>query len=102
MVALIVVYKLKPGVTGEAFEAWADRVNRGSRGTIGRTEAFVTPAGLPQSDREDRFDFVEVYAIEDLERFQADDLPNHVEESLRGGFRGLVEAPAMRLAHGLD
>ena len=102
MAALIVVYKLKPGVTGEAFEAWANRVNVGCSGTIGRTEAFVTPAAQPQSHWGDRFDFVEIYPIDDVERFQADDLPNHVEQSLRGGFCGLVEAPAMRLTQAVD
>ncbi|MEM7767308.1 MAG: hypothetical protein AAF253_07445 [Pseudomonadota bacterium] len=91
MAKLIVVYRLKQGVTAAAFEAWASGVAPGQHGHVRRLEAFTTHTnGMTE--------YVEIYHIPQSTAFDASDLPAHVDASIMGEFAGLDGQPQIRVS----
>jgi len=93
MAKLIVVYRLKPGVSAAAFEAWASGVPADAGAGLRRLEAFTTT-----QDNAEATDYVEVYHIPDASSFDAADMPAHVHACIMGDYGGVDGQPQIRLS----
>ncbi len=94
MSKVIITYRLKPGVTKDAFETWVrDRDQPTMRG-LNRVQSFNTyrvegplfpdGAATPQ--------YIEMFDIPDLAGFGSEDVPGAVVQGIMGEFMGQVEA----------
>ncbi len=95
MANVMITYKLKAGMTREAFEAWVrdyDYPNiRGIRRvasfTNHRVERLLIGEGAPSVD------YVEVFDIPDLDGFTAEDLGGPVIQAVMGEFMTWADNP---------
>lgn len=95
MANVMITYKLKAGVSREAFEAWVRGYDypamRGLKRVAGftnhRVERRLIGEGAPSVD------YVEVFDIPDLDGFIAEDLPGETLQTVMGAFMAWVEAP---------
>lgn len=91
MAKLIVVYRLKSGVTAGAFEEWVSGLAVDGAGQLRRLEAFTT-------EKDGATEYVEVYHIPRSSAFSAADLPAHVDACIMGEFAGLNGQPQIRVS----
>jgi hypothetical protein len=95
MANVMITYKLKAGVTRDAFETWVrtyDYPNiRGLKRVAGftnhRVERRLIGEGAPT------LDYVEVFDIPDLDGFTAEDLGSDHLQAVMGAFMAWVEDP---------
>lgn len=95
MANVMITYRLKPGVTRDAFEAWVrDYDYPGIRGirrvaafTNHRVERLLIGEGAPSMD------YVEVFDIPDLDGFVAEDLGGDHLQAVMGEFMARVDDP---------
>lgn len=96
---LVLTYTLKPGVAKEDFEAWVRETDypamrgltRVSAFTTYRTERLLVGEGAPPCD------YVELFAIEDMQGFTAEDMPGETVQRIMGDFFGYVDNPAFMI-----
>ncbi|MEQ3746645.1 MAG: REDY-like protein HapK [Henriciella sp.] len=94
-VNLILLYSLKDGVTPADFEIWVRTVdypemrglNRVSDFRTYRTERLLMGDGAPSVQ------YVEAFAIPDLEGFVTEDMGGETVQSVMGSFMGFAQAP---------
>ncbi len=91
MAKLIVVYRLKTGVTAGAFEAWVSGQTVDRSAELRRIEAFTT-------ERDGAIDYVEVFHVPHSSAFDASKLPAHVDACIMGEFAGLNGQPQIRVS----
>lgn len=92
MAQVIITYKLKPGVTRDAFESWVKTVDYPAMRGLKRVKAFTTyriegplfPDGVATPA------YVEVFDIPDLEGFGAEDVPGPTVQKIMGEFMNQV------------
>ena len=96
MASLFLLYRLKPGVTREAYEAWTRErdypVMRGLRHvasfvTHRATRLLLDPLGTPSVD------YVEVFEVSDVDAFMAEDFPGQAVQAILGEFMERVDNP---------
>jgi hypothetical protein len=92
MPKVIITYRLKPGVTKDAFETWVREKDQPTMRSIQRVQAFNTyriegplfPGGpaTPQ--------YIELFDIPDLEGFGSQDVPGPVVQGIMAEFDSQV------------
>lgn len=95
MANVMITYKLKSGVTREAFEAWVRSydypnirgISRVASFTNHRVERLLIGEGAPSVD------YVEVFDIPDLDGFTAEDLGGAHLQAVMGEFMTRVDNP---------
>ena len=100
MAKLFLTYRLKPGVTADAFETWIrDRDYPAMRG-LARVASYVNHRAerLLMGEGRPSMDYVEVFDIPDLDGFVGQDMPGGVVQAIMGEFMGLVDNPQFVVA----
>lgn len=103
MSAVIISYKLKPGVTRADFEHWVRTVDQPALRGLARVKAFDTfrierrlmGDGAPSAH------YVELFHIPDLAGFMGEDLPGAAMQQVMAQFSGFTEAPEFLVAEKL-
>ena len=94
-VNLILIYSLQDGVTPEDFEAWVRDVDYPQMRGLARVDDFRTyrTERLLMREGEPSVQYIETFAISDLEGFIAEDMGGETVQSVMGQFMGFAEAP---------
>jgi len=100
---ILILYKLKPGVTPKDFERWLRtssaptlrRVRRLKDFSVYRVEKRVMDGGEPS------IHYAELFDIPDIEGFVREDIPGPVLQKDMEGFLGFAEKPEYLLATSL-
>ena len=94
---LVILYNLKDGVTPADFREWVMKSDYPAMRGLERVEAFHTHKAvglLPGTgDGEPSVDYVETFAIPDLDGFVAEDMPGETVQTIMSEFTGFAEAP---------
>lgn len=100
MAAIILRYRLKPDADRAAFEAWSRDVDlptmRGLR-RVSRFDAYRV-VGLYLGEGAPSCDMVEVFEIDDVTGFTAEDLPGPVVQKIVAELMQFAEPPEFLLA----
>jgi hypothetical protein len=94
-VNLILIYKLKDGVTPADFEKWVRSTDYPSMRGLKRVADFRThrvESSLMGGDKPS-IQYIETFAIPDLEGFTKEDMAGQTVQSVMGAFMGFAEAP---------
>ncbi|MEM0986096.1 MAG: hypothetical protein AAGJ32_07610 [Pseudomonadota bacterium] len=92
MAKLIVVYRLKAGVTAAAFETWMASVSSPGKDRLRRLEAFT------RNTHDGALEYIEIYHVAEISSFEAGNLPAHVDACIMGEFDGLEGQPLIRVS----
>lgn len=95
MANVMITYKLKAGVTREAFEDWVRAYDYPNIRGIRRIAAFTNHRveRLLIGEGEPTADYVEVFDIPDLDGFTAEDLGSDHLQAVMGEFMARVDNP---------
>lgn len=104
MKAIILLYKLKSGVTQADFENWVRTQDYPSMRGLKSVDSFTTyrleerllGEGSPSQQ------YVEVFHINDLGAFTGEDMPGETVQSIMGQFMGFAEAPEFIIAEAVS
>lgn len=96
---LILTYTLKPGVAPDQFEAWVRETDYPAMRGLKRVRSFVTcrTEKLLVGEGEPPVDYVELFAIDDLDGFIAEDMPGQTVQRIMGEFFAHVDNPAFMI-----
>lgn len=94
MPKVIITYRLKSGVTKDAFEGWVRERDQPAMRALKRVASFNTyrVEGPLFPDGPVTPQYVEIFDIPDLEGFGSEDVPGAVVQGVMGEFMGQVEA----------
>lgn len=100
MAAIILKYRLKPGVTRADFEHWVRTADQPAMRSLASVSAFNTyrVTGLLIGEGQPSADYVEVFDLADLAAFTGTDMPGETVQAIMGQFMGFAEAPEFLLA----
>lgn len=94
---LVILYSLKEGVSPEDFEAWVTSTDYPTMRGLERVDSFKTHRAeslLPGTgEGAPSVQYIETFAIPDLEGFIAKDMAGETVQSIMGQFMGFAEAP---------
>ena len=95
MAAIILTYRLLPGVTPADFEHWVATVDQPTMRGLARVERFETyrVAGLLMGEGAPSVQYVEVFDIPDLTGFTGEDMAGPTVQSVLGQFMGFADRP---------
>lgn len=95
MANVMLLYKLKPGVTRADFEAWVRTTDYPAMRGLKRVASFVNHRAerLLLGEGAPSVDYVEVFDIPDLDGFVAEDMPGGVVQQVMGQFMGFADTP---------
>jgi hypothetical protein len=106
MPAVIIRYKLKPGVAPADFEHWVRTVDQPTLRGLARVAAFDTfrierllmdaPDGAEPSAH-----YIELFHIPDLDGFMAEDMAGETMQAVMAQFSGFTEPPEFLVAEKL-
>ena len=104
MTALLLRYRLKPGITPADFEQWVVQVDHPSMRGLRRVTRFDTyrVTGLLMGEGRASADYMEVFEIDDFAGFTSEDLPGRTVQAVMGQFMGFVDAPEFMIAEVVD
>lgn len=94
-VNLILIYKLKDGVTPADFEAWVRSTDYPSMRGLKRVADFRThrvERPLMGNDKPS-VQYIETFSIPDLDGFMKEDMAGQTVQGVMGAFMGFAEAP---------
>lgn len=96
---LVLTYTLRPGVAKDDFEAWVRDTDYPAMRGLKRIGSFVTYRAEQRliGEGPPPFDYVELFAIEDMAGFTAEDMPGDTVRRIMGEFFGFVENPAFTI-----
>lgn len=96
---LVLTYTLKPGVAKEDFETWVRDTDYPAMRGLARVGSFVTYRAEKRLIGEGAppFDYVELFAIDDMEGFTAEDMPGETVQRIMGEFFAHVDNPAFMI-----
>lgn len=99
MANLILMYKLKPGVSREDFEHWVRNTDYPTMRGLKRVESFVTyrTSGLLIGEGAPSADYIEVFQLSDFPGFTSEDMPGAIVQGIMGQFMGFADAPQFML-----
>lgn len=100
MTKIIILYKLKEGVTRQAFESWVRGVDYPTMRSLERVAGFETHRceQLLIGEGDPRYDYVEIFEISDMAGFTGTDMPGETVQDIMGQFLGFAEAPQFIIA----
>ena len=100
MAAIIITYRLKPGVTPADFESWVKNTDQPAMRGIERIKSFETYriTGPLMGEGEPSVHYVEVFDVPDIEGFTGEDMAGPTVQAVIGEFMGFAENPEMLLA----
>ena len=100
MGAIILKYRLKPGVTQADFEHWVRTVDQPAMRGLARVQAFNTyrVTGLLMGEGAPSTEYVEVFEVEDIAGFTGEDMAGDTVQSIMCQFLGFADAPEFLLA----
>lgn len=100
MGAIILKYRLKPGVTQADFEHWVRTVDQPAMRGLARVQGFNTyrVTGLLMGEGAPSTEYVEVFEVEDIAGFTGEDMAGDTVQSIMGQFMGFADAPEFPLA----
>lgn len=100
MGAIILKYRLKPGVTPADFEHWVRTVDQPAMRGLARVRAFDTyrVTGLLMGEGTPSADYIEVFDISDVAGFTSEDLGSAAVQSVMAQFSGFADTPEFLLA----
>lgn len=103
MSAIIIKYRLKPGVRPAEFEDWVRNVDQPAMRGLDRVKAFDTYRiqGLLTGEGEPSVQYVELFHIPDLAGFGSEDMAGETVQAIMGQFMGFAEAPEFLVAEKL-
>jgi len=95
MANLMLLYRLKPGVTRDQFETWVRGTDYPAMRGLKRVASFVNHRAerLLIGEGAPSVDYVEVFEIPDLDGFVGEDMPGAVVQQIMGEFMGFADAP---------
>lgn len=96
---LILTYSLKPDVSPETFEAWVRETDYPAMRGLKRIRSFVTyrTEKLLVGEGKPPVDYVELFAIDDMDGFIAEDMPGDTVQAIMGEFFAHVNNPAFMI-----
>lgn len=94
-VNLILIYKLKDGVTPADFETWVRTTDYPSMRGIKRVSDFRTHRveRSLMGPEKPAIQYIETFSIPDLDGFTKEDMGGQTVQSVMGAFMGFAEAP---------
>ncbi len=92
MINLILRYRLQDHVTPAAFEEWVRTTDQPALRGLTRVKRFDTyrTTGLLVGDGQPSSAYFEVFEIDDIAGFQAEDMPGKTVQAIMISFMGLV------------
>jgi hypothetical protein len=103
MSAVIISYKLNPGVTPADFEHWVKTVDQPTLRGFARVKAFDTfrVERLLMGEGEPSVQYVELFHIPDLDGFMSEDMTGETMQGMLAQFAGFAAAPEFLVAEKL-
>lgn len=100
MAKVILQYRLKPGVSNDAFEDWVRTTDYPAMRGISRVASFTTVRvrGLLIGEGDPGMDYIEIFDIPDLDGFVGEDMPGSVVQGIMGEFMAQVDDPKFIVA----
>ena len=94
-VNLMIIYSLKDGVTPADFEAWVKETDYPAMRGLSRVADFRTyrTERLLMGEGAPSVQYIEAFAIPDLDGFVSEDMGGATVQSVMGSFMGFAEAP---------
>lgn len=95
MAQIILLYKLKDGVSHEDFHNWIRTVDYPAMRGLSSVNSFTTYQAQKRlmGEGSPSVDYVEVFDINDMAAFTGTDMPGDVVQSVMGQFMGFADAP---------
>jgi len=103
MAAIILAYRLLPGVTPADFERWVKTTDQPTMRGIERVRTFDTfrVTGLLMGGGEPSVHYVELFDVPDIDGFTGEDMGTEAVQSILGQFMGFADSPEIMLAEKL-
>lgn len=103
MAFLLIRYNLQAGVSPEDFEAWVRDTDQPTMRSLNRVKSFETwkATGLLMGDGAPSQSYFEIFEIDDLEGFTAEDMPGDTVQAIMGQFVGFADNPEFVIAEKL-
>ena len=103
MSAVIISYKLKPGVSPADFEHWVKTVDQPTLRGFARVKAFDTfrIERLLMGEGTPSVQYVELFHIPDLDGFMTEEMAGEAMQSVMAQFTGFADAPEFMVAEKL-
>jgi hypothetical protein len=103
MAFLLLRYNLKEGVNPEDFETWVRDTDQPTMRSLKRVSSFETyrATGLLMGDGAPSQSYFEIFEIDDLEGFTAEDMSGDTVQSIMGQFMGFADNPEFVIAERL-
>jgi hypothetical protein len=103
MAAIILTYRLLPGVTPADFENWVKTTDQPTMRGIERVKSMDTfrVTGLLMGEGEPSVQYVEVFDVPDLAGFTGEDMGGAAVQSVLGQFMGFADSPEIMVAEKL-
>ena len=103
MPAIIIKYRLKPGVTPAQFEDWVREEDQPAMRGLERVKAFDTYRidGMLMGEGLPSVQYIELFDIPDLDGFNDEDMAGETVQQIMGQFMGFAEAPEFLIAQKL-
>ena len=103
MAAIILTYRLLPGVTPADFEHWVATVDQPTMRGIERVKSFDTfrVTGLLMGHGEPSVQYVELFDVPDIAGFTGEDMAVAAVQSILGQFMGFADSPEIMVAEKL-
>lgn len=100
MAQIIILYKLKDGVSRDDFHTWIRTVDYPSMRGLSTVNSFVTYKAqkLLMGEGSPSLDYIEIFDINDMDAFTGTDMPGATVQSIMGQFMGFAEAPEFIIA----
>jgi hypothetical protein len=104
MAFLILRYQLKPEVSQAEFEEWVRTTDQPAMRSLRRVKAFDTyrVSGLLMGEGNPAQEYFELFEIDDLEGFGAEDMTGELVQSIMGAFMGMVDNPEFNIAERIE
>jgi REDY-like protein HapK len=100
---LLIRYNLKEGVNPEDFEGWVRDTDHPTMRSLTRVKHFDTfrATGLLMGEGAPSQSYFELFEIDDLAAFAADDMPGDTVQTIMGQFMGFADNPEFVIAEKL-
>jgi hypothetical protein len=104
MKAIILLYKLKTGITRDDFETWVREQDYPAMRALQSVERFTSYRleKLLMGDGTPSQQYVEVFELNSLENFIGEDMPGEIVQQIMGQFMGFAEAPEFIIAEAVE
>jgi REDY-like protein HapK len=104
MATLILRYRLNAGILPADFERWVVETDHPSMRSLRRVKRFDTYkiTGLLMGEGAPSSDYIELFEIDDLASFGAEDMPGATVQAVMGAFMGFAAAPEFMIAEVID